>query len=292
MSRLKKRKLLVVFVGVFFCLILSVAVRVNASSSMRFYMRHDCSDADSTSYDLYALYTLPGLSNYSSPRTIIGNNDFKRDANQSIVSIGYNGSGTIVGDHVIATCAHCVINKATGEFYSPNIYIIGNGNTPITTISPRYIHVCRSYLNGGENYDYKLDLGMIRDGYQGTVYVSGFPTTYPSGAPSGYGYRFKSAGTIDWSATHNDANGLTLWHTADSDGGVSGGPLFIRENISTGAIDSTYANVDDTDNIINQDDNYNISIIGIHFCGGNGNNGSIKITEDLLHFYLNNNFVY
>lgn len=101
MSRLKKRKLLVVFVGVFFCLILSVAVRVNASSSMRFYMRHDCSDAD-----------------------------------------------------------------------------------------------------------------------------------------------------------------------------------------------STYANVDDTDNIINQDDNYNISIIGIHFCGGNGNNGSIKITEDLLHFYLNNNFVY
>ena len=79
-----------------------MVIKVNASSSFRMYMRHDCTDSDSKSYSLYALYTLTGL-NYNNTGTFtVGNeSDLRRDANQSVVSVGLSGSGFVVDDHII-----------------------------------------------------------------------------------------------------------------------------------------------------------------------------------------------
>lgn len=304
-KKIKNKRVITIAVCIIIFIIgCSMVIKVNASSSFRMYMRHDCTDSDSKSYSLYALYTLPGL-NYNNTDTFtVGNeSDLRRDANQSVVSVGLSGSGFVVDDHIIATNAHCVYNWNTGEFYSPDIYIMSSGNTPIRTISPRYIHICRNYVNGGQGYNYKFDyamiyveenlseykinLGIMRDGYTGKLYASGFPVT-----SNEYGYRFKSSGVMNWNDTHEDEHGLTLWHTAYIAGGDSGGPLFIRENINNGTIDEEYAKENDIDNEINNDENYEISVVGINFSVGGSSNGSIKITEDLIHFYLNNNFVH
>jgi len=307
MSIVKRKRCFVIAFALLIIALLSTVfgIEVNASSSFRMYRRHDCTDSDPTSYDQYALFTLSGLNNYNTPR--YGNpNDLKRDADQSIVSIGLNGTGFVVGNHIIATAAHCVYDKSSGEFYYPEIYIMGSGNTPIMTMYPRYIHISKDYITDSEPYrydyaliyvendlsNYVMNLGVMRDDYYNVVYASGFPQSHPSNAPSEYGYRYKSVGCIDWDATVQDPDRLSLWHTADIFDGDSGGPLFIRENIHNGNIDTTYANYDDTNNSINQDDDYAISVVGINVVIGPDNNGSIKITEDLLHFYLNNSYLY
>ncbi|WP_197021865.1 serine protease [Ruminococcus sp. HUN007] len=305
MSTIKRKRCFVIAFALLIIALLSTVfgIEVNASSSFRMYRRHDCTDSDPTSYDQYALFTLSGLNNYNVPR--YGNpNDLKRDANQSIVSIGLNGTGFVVGNHIIATAAHCVYSKNSGEFYYPPIYMMGSGNTPIMTMYPRYIHISKDYITDSEPYrydyaliyvendlsNYVMNLGVMRDDYYNVVYASGFPQSHPSNAPSEYGYRYKSVGYIDWPATNNDSSGLSLWHTADIFGGDSGGPLFIRESVSDGTISTNYADSDDTNNSINQNTDYSISVVGINVVSGGSNNGSVKINEDLLHFYLNNNF--
>ena len=306
MSTIKRKRCFVIAFALLIIALLSTVfgIEVNASSSFRMYRRHDCTDSDTTSYDQYALFSLSGLNNNNNTPRYGNPEDLKRDANQSIVDIGHNGSGFVVGSHIIATAAHCVYNRTSGEFYSPSIYIKGNNNTAIQTLTPSYVHVPQDYITNSEPYlydyamiyvdtdlsSYVMNLGVMRSGYTNVVYASGFPGSHPSNQPNVYGYRYKSVGYIDWPATNIDSTGLSLWHTADLFDGDSGGPLFIRESVSDGTISTNYADSDDTNNSINQNTDYSISVVGINVVYGKSNNGSVKINEDLLHFYLNNNF--
>jgi len=278
----------------FFSMSSSFSSSVDASTGTRYYRRHDCSSSNPASYYPYSLYFSSSLTSSELPRTIIGNNDMVRDYDTSVVRLSCGGTGFIVDEHTIATAAHCVYSS--NAFLDIDISIIDTDNSVIDTIEPTYIHVPSAYISPPQGqsssyYDYALisveenlhDYGMFqlavaRDNYianSGSVVVSGFPQSYPSGySNADWGIRFKASGTLNSSYSSNN---YRLWYTADTAGGDSGGPVYVQEGVSANNTLYEYK-----------------SVIGIHTNGtyeGGSYNSGVRITDDILKFYYENNYI-
>lgn len=247
---------------------------------IRTYRRHDYNDSDLTLYSDYKLI-VDGKSN---ARTISPPNDMVRDKDTSVVRIdGPGGTGFIVGEHEIATAAHCVYSRDSNEFLEFEISIIDANNKVIKTISPHYVHINENYETARKDsespYDYamiyvdedlsqygKFNLGVALDSYadkKGSVIVSGFPDEYPEGYENAnWGIRFKAKGNII------DKNSDAFKYNADMASGCSGGPVYIEEGITVNGKLEEYKTV--------------IAINKSH-----GNWGA-RITAELLKFYGDN----
>ncbi|MDE5861192.1 MAG: trypsin-like peptidase domain-containing protein [Ruminococcus sp.] len=251
---------------------------VMAASKTRTYLRHNyTSSEDDVEYQLT-------VNPENKSRTIFPPNDMVRDTDTAVVRLdGVGGTGFIVGEHEIATAAHCVYNKGFLDF---KISIIDENNKVIKTISPHYVHINKNYsplsnyIGDKSIYDYamiyvdedlsqygKFNLGVALDSYadkNGSVIVSGFPGEYPDDYKGAdWGIRFKAKGNI---IGHNlDA----FNYNADTFGGTSGGPVYIEEGITT------------VDGKLHE---YKTAI-AIHKTSGNW---GAKITSELLKFYKDN----
>lgn len=262
----------------------------------RTYRKHKYSSSSLTSYSTYTVKRPPSSNMLSSdydcmPMGIIGDNNMVRDTDSAVVRL-YNvgGTGFIIGDHVIATAAHCVYNKDARIFMDNNIEIVDENNNVIDSFHAESVHIPEDYvLNESYGlYDYALlyvpsvdlsdygmfSLGVAKDEFvtdsRKQVVVSGFPQEYPDGYGSGpCEIRFKAAGNIysQWNEHH-------LYYTADTAGGDSGGPVYVEEGFTANGQWYSYK-----------------TVVGINKSSAGAYNTGVRITPELLAFYNHNQYL-
>lgn len=261
----------------------------------RTYCKHKYSSSSSTSYSTYTVKRPPSSNMQSSdydcmPMGIIGDNTMIRDYDTAVVRLSVGGTGFIVGEHIIATAAHCVSNYYTRTFMDNTIEIIDVNNNVIDSFHAESVHVPASYFTSNSDirmkHDYALlyvpsvdlseygmfSLGAAKDEYlsntSNQVIVSGFPQEYPDGYnSSGSGLRFKAIGNVQ-----NKFTDFRFSYNTDTAGGDSGGPVYVEE----GFVGS--------DNLWHE---YK-TVVGIHT--HNGNSG-VRVTPELLTFYNRNQYL-
>lgn len=293
----------------------SKVITTATATSDYVYYKHDCSSTNPLSYTSYTLSRplnsttnmKSGLNNthnielYSNPLDANSSRGLSLDdvtisSDTAVVSIGGYGTGFIIGEHLIATAAHCVFERNNDNthraFIDFDIKIIDeDGYTVINTIQPKYIHVPKLYFDKPSydiNYDYALiyveeslsdygvfGLGLAMDDYilnRRNVTVSGFP------AVDGISYNLR---VETYGNTYPEYYGVDPQHfhyNAESVGGASGGPVYFNERY-------TYNNGLGIQRI-----NINTAI-GINTVGGPGVGGGVKFNEDNLYFYYSNPYV-
>lgn len=255
------------------------------SDSTRSYVKYDCSTGLQTNY---------GLNGISSTSVMSGNNDDRQidssaDA-QSIVELSYRksngnyyrGSGFIVDNHIIATCAHCIYDGTSfNTDYNIKIYD-SDGTTLKRTVAAKELHIPNSYkVSSLSNYDYgliyveenlssygKIALGTVTNYFTNTssnVSISGFPAEV-SGENVGH-TRYYGNGSVK-----STSNSYLLETEAYASGGDSGGPMYIEYTLgnetfrsAVGIYRGHYENVP------------------VRYSSG------VRITTPVLRFYMDNN---
>jgi V8-like Glu-specific endopeptidase len=259
-------------------------------ATTRTYWRHDYNNTNQSSYYEYTLspnYVINNVGNETD--TIFGNNNMIRDYDTAVVKLSCGGTGFIVGDHTIATAAHCVYDTSTNKFFDFTIEIIDANNNLLQTLSPRYSHISKNfsqlsydikndfaliYVTSDISQYGKFDLGVSLEDYannSGQVIVSGFPQSYPAGYDgSEYGLRFKASGNLI--ANYTDSGKLA--YDADMTYGDSGGPVFVEEGIFASGNLGEYK-----------------TAVGINVYQTSVANYGVRINEDLLKFYKKNTYL-
>lgn len=260
------------------------------NDSTRSYIKYDCDTGTQSTYTLSQASPISTTAGSTDDRVI----DSSSNA-QCIVRLEYNGgqgSGFIVDDHVIATCAHCVYNNDPDNpsfktNYSIKVYNAA-GTSVVATYYPKELHIPDAYKtsSSGWFYDYGLiyveedlsaygnmALGTMANNFPytaQTVSVSGFPGTVNEEPTTS---RYCGTGNITLNP-YNSPTDLTtrnynLFYTAYANAGDSGGPVYIDYTFKG----QTFR-----------------SAIGIHTLGysdGTTHSG-VRITLPLLRFYNSN----
>lgn len=219
-----------------------------------------------------------------------------------------HSTGFIVGDHQIATAAHCVYNQYSGTFEKGyyflsdkinrknKIYLYDkDGNQTGETLTPVEAHIPKTYLdhcgeekNGENGTDYALitvkedlssythfSLGLVKNPYDNSfstanIYVSGVPSVV-NGKNNTNEKIAKGSGHIY--STNIPYPNSVLYYTTDETDRNSGSPIYVvtRYN-ATGS--SGYV--------------CDYTAIGIVKSGNYTRNIGARITPMLQHFYLSN----
>jgi len=304
MSRLKvlnaKRAVAVFMVVLMTILSLSYTSnnQTDAANTTRRYYVYNAKTGDYKRW-----YDLSPVDSSNNTRSVIGNEeriiDWTKSGVVKLISYGEGyysiGSGFVVGDHVIATAAHCAYNKENkkGTAISKILLFDTNGSVTLeaTPIESNIPYDYKRYADKNDNnnatlYDYALitvkedlssyacfDLGAPLDSFNNSnsvVTVTGFPGKW--GKPG-------EEVTVNTDTKHMmySGNGKVsggkeeiIYYQTDTSGGNSGGPVYITESIP--GYDPYY------------------TVVAIHTFGNNGNgNHGTRITTDLIHFYSANN---
>ncbi|MDE5884380.1 MAG: trypsin-like peptidase domain-containing protein [Oscillospiraceae bacterium] len=255
----------------------SVPSPISAPTSAK-YKKYTYATGTTTEYTL-SLPKAYTAENSISTYTVFGDDDRKYMTNQSeftgIVNIElgtqdapkvYKGTarstGFIVGDHQIATAAHCVYNQYAGEFQygyyflnnpygGNNIYLYDeDGNRTGEKITPVEVHIPEEYYSkvsevGSGNLpycDYALitvkedlskythfSLGLTKDPYapafsNADIYISGIPDYAASQDNSTAKKIAKGVGKI-YTGEENNRD-TVLYYNTDETNGNSGSPVY------------------------------------------------------------------
>lgn len=269
------------------------------------YRRHDCTNLDTTSYTSYSICpSLPINSLNNNTDSIIGQNDMQPDYDTSIVKIvsgsGW-GSGFILGEHIIATAAHCVYDRTTNTFKNCTIQIFDSNENLLASYTPKYIHIPTIFATDStgdlyQDLDYALiyvndtidtatygmkKLGVALNAYVNNtgyniVTVSGFPGQIPPNYNGNAGYKRFYANGYLFPTTHstNPSTDYRLCYNTDTIPGDSGGPIYVKETMIT------YNSTLSLD-----------TVIGIHAYGPGTYNHGVRVDEDILRFYYANEYI-
>ncbi len=252
--------------------------------STRQYIKYNCSTGHETVYTLNQLPIVSMMSDNVDDRTIDSSSTSK-----SIVYLeGTNnrnerfcGSGFIVNNHIIATCAHCLYN---GYSFNTDMEIrIMNetGNVLLRTVTPKELHVPFEYVASSPyEYDYgliyvednlasygKLAFGTVTDYSINTnseLDISGFPTEVMG--TTIYTTRYFGTGNVK-----SSSNDYLLETTAYSGGGDSGGPMYIPYTLNGQTFRSVVGIV-----------SYAQPNTAVRYSGG------VRVTTPVLRFYMDN----
>ncbi len=248
------------------------------------------------------------------PDSIIGSDDRYFDCSEAVVYLTNGGTGFIIGDHIIATAAHCVYDTVNGVFknnYSINLY--DNYNNVQDTIEPQRVHIPSAFkdmvdykiahnIQSGMvydegSYDYALiyvsdnlssyphaKLGIVLDEYIedcGEVALSGFSASLPYPRPWNYPleWQCRSEGyLIDddgiYEPFNYDFDLYCLAYDLDTTSSNSGSPVFVEEIHYFGGTKYTYQ-----------------TVIGINSRGYSDRNIGIRIVPPILCFYYQNSYL-
>lgn len=257
-------------------------------TTSRSYSKFSCATKEKIgSYSLTpnveSINTQSNVSTYS----IIDGEDSRIPANglnenTGIVNLG-GGTGFIVGDHVIATAAHCVYSRGKSklvEGYSIETYGT-NGKRAGKKLTPVEVHVSDDYISSGSYYyDYALitveeDLSNYFHFNLGTAYEMK-PDKFAN-IPiyvTGYAQFVKDEHNVDHDL-FTDEGRITrqghsaLYYNTDTSEGDSGSPVYTIIRSKTGSNK-------EVDNAV---------VLAVH--SGAGNRGSL-ITNYHLQFYKDN----
>ena len=257
------------------------------------YVRHTYSTPAIDDYEYTLSMTEAAFpTGTSSPDSIIGSDsrvpEYSEDMKSGICRLSCGGTGFVVGDHTIATAAHCCysgngnwVNNLYAQFPSSSNVSDENESGYVDFDSQKFFakeaHISQAYYDNSsiaEDYalitvseslsnKYHFDLGIPYDIYSSNspfdnynIYVTGYPVDH-------YGddgcFLYTGIGNILSCASTN-----ILHYNTDTAGGQSGSPVYIKETIG-----NTHYN----------------TVVGIHTNAGNY--GSI-FTPIRLKFYLNN----
>lgn len=234
-------------------------------------------------------YTLNALQSEDNSRSVIGDDERVIDWTKSGVvklmnSTGYIGSGFVIGDHIIATAAHCAYNQKISE-----ILLFDNSGNITMHATPVEYHVPLDYINNltdqsqfkYENYDYALisvkedlsayacfNLGVPLDSFMNSnanLTVTGFPGEFNTHTKH---MMYSGNGKVC------GGDNSLMYYNTDTSGGNSGGPVYITES----AYGETY---------------YTVVAIHAYRPHGNHNKGNhgTRITTDLINFYKTNKYI-
>ncbi len=236
------------------------------------YVKHNCASLDSKSYSTYTLSRPLYSSNTSnmncnnsvsqgnatlqpsdSINAVLKPSDLSPDKNNAVVGLldpspdsnFIFGSGFIIGNHTIATAAHCVFQQMSNDFVDFKIRIYDeDGQSELKTVRPTAIHIPKTFFDYDGAYtkeviesDYaliyvkedlseynKFNLGITLDHYVDmgwSVMVSGFPTL----SFADNKIRVISRGRI----YPNSTTEKRFEFSAKTASGFSGGPIFFNE---------------------------------------------------------------
>lgn len=230
--------------------------------STRSYIKYTCDTGTTTSYTL-SNSTASSNADFDYPVATVS--DEIDNENTNVVHLSCGGSGFVIGEHLIATAAHCVYNKSDNDFLSNitvNIYNEQAEAKPenlIASFEAEAYHIPSLYLNGSGtyshhyNYDYALIyVGTDSQGKDLLDYVSPWQFAIPSLefseaetgqlTTSGFTFynidnndgdeyaRFYSTGAVSdfikVTGTTRYSPNLRIASKALNKGGKSGGPMF------------------------------------------------------------------
>ncbi len=254
--------------------------------------RYNNGQPESSSESYYtltpSLMTLPE----TNPRKVFGKDERKvscNPENSGIVYLEGIGTGFIVGDHQIATAAHCVYGSS--GWYSMSIKTYdSNGNITNNTLHPVEAHIPKSYRLAGPNeidhmYDYALitvsdDLSDCVQFSLGTpynvsataysnipVYVTGYPgDKYDE---TGVNCIYSAEGSVMDKNSYLSKCTDIVCYNVDTARGQSGSPVYTITKIGN---------------------EYVYTAIAVHHGGleSCGQNWGSMITNYHLQFYKNN----
>lgn len=261
----------------------------DASNGITYY-KHYYNNNNLTSYESYTLSFVPRADN-ATTCSVFPPNDMTRNYDEAVVRIGYpGGTGFIVGDHVIATAAHCVYSWQDRQFIEIDDLNIVDENNEAIPLTPVSAHIREDFVNSTVNgyscdYDYALitveedlsgyamfNLGFATRSYvskKGAVIVAGFPQAEVDGYEgSKWGVRFQAKGNI------TGYSGSILKYNADSAPGDSGGPVYVEEGVYDGTKLQEYK-----------------TVIAINVAQESTVNDGVRITPDIMRFYCGNEYI-
>jgi len=252
------------------------ADRSNASNTSRRYYVFNPSNSN-----YIRDYDIEPLPENINTRGVIGEDTREVDWSKSgVVKImkknHYLGTGFVVSDHVIATAAHVVMNQSLTE-----ILLFDNEGNVTMHATPVEVHVPLNHFlltrPESDDYDYALvtvkedlssyanfNIGVAMDSLENSdlpIKVTGFPDD-----------KNNFTNHIMASSIGNVGKVLDchIIHNVDTSGGNSGSPVYIEES----RCNKTYN-----------------TVFAIHVGGSisyPGWNTAIKITTDIMQFYVNN----
>lgn len=272
------------------------------SHSTKYYYKYDAS----TGTQIGSKYSVADVGNIStgsgvSVTTIIGDDDREIDySNSGVVKLTFNsgsGTGFVIDKHHILTCAHCVYDTSSNSPVTNLKYTIYNSSGSVkATYSASNYHVPEEYQNAssysstGYLYDYAIievtqdlsnyctfSLGVARN------YIT---TTNPELHINGYsGYSDGSTDPITISLrgkmvtgsgylTSTKINTHNIYYDVDIVPGTSGGPLYVK--------------VPNGNDSANDEENYDLVVIGIHSGQNTNYNLAKRIDTNILNFVYNN----
>lgn len=244
---------------------------IDSTFENRSYWRYDCATQtkDANPYAVSTSSCFSSLSNEQNELQVFSSSQnlrsFTGTEDQRFVTVHTAtgiGTGFIIGKHLIATAAHCLYNRTSGNFTFSSVkrynYTYDNsGNIAATTavsLTPLSVHVPVAYDSAATDNDYALivvsedlstygycNLGMIIDGVDilylyssgGVDYVDGSGTDIkamgyvPSGSYNPLIGSLYLPGTTYGELYNFNSKRFTT--TADHASGESGGAIFIKD---------------------------------------------------------------
>ena len=277
---------------------------VSGTNSPRSYIKHSYLTNNNSSYQLTLPANIASI-NEQEPET--SNNRFMEPSinnaeNSGIVHIGgSDGTGFIIGNHEIATAAHCVYNSANSSFYSITIQTYdADGILTGNTLTPKECHIPTEYtyfspdaydyavitvsddLSNNDNY-VKFNLGTsynmsASDFSSIPIYVTGCPKKYHTmilGDPYHLINWDHNLYTDECHIVDNSNLPLIVFTNSDTYSGQSGSPIYTISKQTIGNNEKWY-----------------YTAIGIHhgYVNESTDCGS-RITEHHLMFYKHNSYL-
>lgn len=276
-----------ILTSVLACMIMVMSVtsfrgsEVTAFSTQRTYRVYNAATCKHT-----RTYTLDALPTYNASRDVIGTDDRVVDWSKSgTVKITttdnmgkYNmGTGFVVGDHVIATAAHCICDTENNiSAIISDILLFNSSGEVVEHATPVEIHVPESFFKNEEpkydpKYDYALitvseDLSAYNCYYLG-VPLDSFLSSESEISVTGFQGNTIYTGKGVIKPNNTASSEYIIGYTADTKGGESGAPVYYTES---------YGKYE-----------YN-TVIGIHTSGNDTCNYGMRMTTDLIDFYNGN----
>ncbi|MBD5159646.1 MAG: trypsin-like serine protease [Ruminococcus sp.] len=248
-------------------------------------------------------YKLPKLNSSNNSKSVIGEEDRVIDWTKSgVVKLmddhNYLGTGFVVGDHVIATAAHCLYDY-TGAM--PNrvteILLFDSNGKKVMSATPVESHIPEAFINEVDkerDYVNESDYALITvkedlrayknfslgvplksfDDSHSVVTVTGFPATVEKNGKEEKVNNHITHMMYSGNGPIYNGDDKLIQYTADTSGGNSGGPVYITESYNENTyytvvgINVAHPSEDDVDY-----KKYNIGT---------------RMTTDLIHFYNNN----